>query len=276
MEDYVFDSVSSKEVTVLSKTRSRARHMEEIAEDPDVQLLTRTRFVGISEAWESDAEVDGLKVIEAAGRQCYESWSKPNPQTAKNADYIRSLITKGHYSVLEHVDVAFRIRKVSRVLSHQLVRHRHLCFSQRSERFVDEDDCTIIIPSIINDDPELRDAFLRSVRDARETYRYLKTKLREKLRDFPDKTLQKKMANEAARYVLPNATETRLVMSGNLRAWRHFVHMRSALAAGPEIRKLALKVLRILQDEYPAVFQDFHVKVGTDGTEYAESVHHEM
>ena len=106
---------------------------------------------------------------------------------------------------------------------------------------------------------------------SRAAYLDLLTKLEAKLEDQPTAVLRRKQARQAARAVLPNATETRIVVTGNYRAWRHFIAMRASEHADVEIRRLAIACLRQLTDVAPAVFADFDIAVLADGTEVATS-----
>lgn len=106
---------------------------------------------------------------------------------------------------------------------------------------------------------------------ARAAYQRLVEHFRQRFADVADPGLRRKMARQAARSVLPNATETALVMTGNFRAWRHFIRMRTSPAADPEIRRVAVAVLKVLQHEAPAVFGDFRITRAPDGSEAAEA-----
>jgi thymidylate synthase (FAD) len=221
-------------------------------------------------AWETDAD-GGQALAEFAGRACYESWHKPNPATATNAGYLRHILEVGHLSVLEHGSVTFYLRGVSRSLTHELVRHRHLSFSQLSQRYVPERDAAMVEPDVIAADPELHARFVAATDSAVAAYTELLEELEHKLADSPDATLRRKQARQAARSVLPNATDTRIVVTGNYRAWRHFVAMRASEHADVEIRALAVAVLRELQRIAPNAFADFEVVSLPDGTEFAAS-----
>jgi thymidylate synthase (FAD) len=172
-------------------------------------------------------------------------------------------------SVIEHSVASFYIRGVSRALTHEIVRHRHFSYSQRSTRYVDESDCNFIVPDCIADDPEALKIFEEAVLTCQEAYRRLCEVLERKFADVEDRTLRRKMVRQAARSVLPNATETALVMTGNFRAWRHFIRLRASRYADPEIRRLAIVILRELQRVAPAVFGDFQIIPLPDGTEEA-------
>ncbi|CAN5148111.1 FAD-dependent thymidylate synthase [soil metagenome] len=236
-----------------------------------VQLLAKTEFTAPPDVpWSTDAE-GGPALVEFAGRACYQSWDKPNPRTATNAGYLQHIIDVGHFSVLEHASVSFYITGISRSCTHELIRHRHFSYSQLSQRYVPEQDSQVVLPPGIEDDPDLRALFLEAADASRAAYTELLTRLEDKLADVPNATLRRKQARQAARAVLPNATETRIVVTGNYRAWRHFVAMRASEHADVEIRRLAITCLRQLTDIAPAVFADFEITTLADGSEVATS-----
>ena len=236
-----------------------------------VQLIAKTEFAAPPDVpWSTDAE-GGQALTEFAGRACYQSWSKPNPKTATNAAYLRHIIDVGHFSVLEHASVSFYITGVSRSCTHELIRHRHFSYSQLSQRFVPERDSQVVLPPGIEDDPELQRLFFAAADASRDAYAALLARLEAKFADEPNAVLRRKQARQAARAVLPNATETRIVVSGNYRAWRHFIAMRASEHADVEIRRLAIACLRELADLAPAVFADFEISTLADGSEVATS-----
>lgn len=235
-----------------------------------VQVIAKTEFLAPPDVpWSTDAD-GGPALVEFAGRACYQSWSKPNPHTATNADYLRHIIDVGHFSVLEHASVTVYITGISRSCTHELIRHRHFSYSQLSQRYVPEHDSQVVVPPGI-DDPELRQIFIDAVDASRATYTELLAKLQAKFADQPNASLHRKQARQAARAVLPNATETRIVVTGNYRAWRHFIAVRASEQADLEIRRLAITCLRELVDLAPAVFADFEIATLADGTEVATS-----
>lgn len=274
------------------------------------QLIARTEFTPPADmSWETDAE-GGQALAEFAGRSCYRSWSKPNPATATNAGYLRHILEVKHGSVLEHASVTFYITGVSRSLTHELVRHRHLQFSQLSQRFVSGRDAVMVEPAVIAEDPELHKKFVAATRTSLTAYAELLTALETRFEPltkvdlscpacgqamgyqafsggregycvtcedaFPvhaplSRTDARKQARQAARSVLPNATETRIVVTGNYRAWRHVIALRATAAADVEIRALVVEVLRQLQVIAPNVFGDFVITTLDDGTEVASS-----
>ena len=236
-----------------------------------VHLIAQTEFTPPEDVpWETDAD-GGQALVEFAGRACYQSWSKPNPRTATNAGYISHIVDVGHFSVLEHASVSFYITGVSRSCTHELIRHRHFSYSQLSQRYVPEHDARVVLPPGLDDDPELQRIVLAAADASRRAYDEVLTRLEEKLAETPNAVLRRKQARQAARSVLPNDTETRIVVTGNYRAWRHFIAMRASEQADTEIRRLAIACLRELTSVAPAVFADFQIAVLADGTEVATS-----
>ncbi len=238
---------------------------------PKVQLIAKTEFFppdGVP--WTTDAD-GGQALAEFAGRACYQSWTKPNPATATNAGYIKHIIEVGHLSVLEHGSVSFYLTGISRSLTHELIRHRHFSYSQLSQRYVPERNAAMVEPDVIANDPELHEKFLAAAQASVDAYNELLKGLEEKFSDVPSATLRRKQARQAARAILPNATETRIVVTGNYRAWRHFIAMRATEHADVEIRALAVECLRQLQKAAANVFADFTISALPDGTEVASS-----
>lgn len=188
---------------------------------------------------------------EFAGRACYQSWSKPNPETRETRDYVKSIIEKEHFSVLEHGSVTFYVTGVSRSLTHELIRHRHLSFSELSQRFVDVKTAEPVLPPAIRGLSTLEWELQDSMADAKGCYGYLADELSG---EYPD--LTRKQVREAARAVMPNMTETRIVVTANHRAWREFLYKRWNVAADVEIRDLAGEMLRYLRDLAPSIYED--------------------
>jgi len=236
-----------------------------------VQVIAATQFFPpVDVPWSTDAD-GGEALAEFAGRACYQSWTKPNPATATNAGYLRHILEVGHLSVLEHGSVTFYLTGVSRSLTHELIRHRHFSYSQLSQRYVPERDAAVVEPDVIAGDPELHAEFAAASEAALASYTKLLEGLEKKYADEPNATLRRKQARQAARAVLPNATETRIVVTGNYRAIRHFVAMRASEHADTEIRALAVAVLRAVQGVAAGAFADFAITELPDGTEIASS-----
>lgn len=237
----------------------------------NVELIASTQFNPPSTVdWDTDA-VDAEALVEFAGRACYETFDKPNPRTASNAAYLRHIMEVGHMALLEHTSATLYVRGISRSAAHELVRHRHFSFSQLSQRFVHSEEAEVVLPPVIDEDPELRRLMLRAVDESRFVYRELLDALEEKLVDEPNALLRRKQARQAARAILPNATESRIVVTGNFRTWRHFIGMRATEHADVEIRTLAVTCLKILREQAPVLFGDFQISELGDGSEMAVS-----
>ena len=194
--------------------------------------------------WLTDADALG----EAAGRLCYKSFNRPNPNTARNADYMANILRQGHESVLEHASVTFLVQGVSRALLAELTRHRHLSFSVVSQRYVDYAGTEPVIPPALRGtegEAQLRSEYSRAVDRYEELVRELKAA-----------GLPRKQAREAARAVLPNAAPVDMVVTGNLRAWRDVLRKRWHVAADAEIREFARLVLIQLRGIAPNSVQD--------------------
>ncbi len=254
-----------------------------IVREPRVYLVGRQtvdqqaidRFLadhGLS--WQTDTEVGAEVLCEMAGRVCYMSFGKGRKT---NTEYLGHIINVQHGSVLEHAVWSFVVVGVSRTLTHELVRHRAgFGYSQLSQRYVDESDCDFVEPDCIADDPELHTIWEQSVRQSHEAYCRLVDGLARKFADVPEATLRRKLARQAARSVLPNATETKIFITGNARAWRHFIELRANEHAEVEIRRLAVMILRELQREAPAIFGDYSIEKLADGTEVAHTEHRKV
>jgi thymidylate synthase (FAD) len=256
-----------------------------IITEPEVYLVGKqviedaelSRFLadhGVS--WESDSDVPAEVLTETAGRLCYLSFARPRP--GGNSTYLTHIKEVGHGSVLEHAVWNFIFVGISRSLTHELVRHRAgFSYSQLSQRYVDESIAEYVEPDIIANDPELHAVWLEAVKTTHAAYMKLAEKLNEKLADpkaaaaamLPpdaDRTTRRKTARQAARSVLPNATETKIFVTANARAIRHFLEQRGSSFAEPEIRKLAGKLLDIVQRDSPHLFGDYEKKPLPDGT----------
>jgi thymidylate synthase (FAD) len=254
-----------------------------VLREPGVYLVGRQvldeaaveRFLddhGVS--WTTDTEVGGEALAEAGGRLCYMSFGKGR---RSNQEFLSHILEVGHGSVLEHAVWNFVVTGVSRSLTHELVRHRAgFAYSQLSQRYVNESEAPFIEPDCIAGDPALDALWRESVEHSRRAYDALVAGLEHKFGHVEDRTLRRKMARQAARSVLPNATETRVFLTANARALRHFIEMRGSREADEEIRKLALKMLEILQAESPNLFGDYVVETLSDGTRVASTPHRKV
>ena len=228
-------NVVDLKVTHLGSTYGDLFAMEELTGDPHYEQFNR---------------LGSEHLMEFAGRSCYQSFHRPNPYTEDIGDYLTHIIEQGHESVLEHASVSFYIEGVSRSLTHELVRHRHFSYSQLSQRFVDESDLDIVLPPAAGIDTLEGQAIYSTAESCEYDYRRLVKELQE------TRGLPRKQAREAARAVLPNCTETKIVVTGNHRAWRDFLKKRLAPGADAEIRRLAETVLDKLSRDYPEIYQD--------------------
>lgn len=187
-----------------------------------------------------ETPIDGaeiLKRIEKAGRTCYKSEDRITDESAKV--FVRKLIERWHESVLEHESIAVRFI-CDRGISHEIVRHRLASYSQESQRYVRyNDDIEFINPHMPN--AKAHEAWQELCERAEETYKEL---------------LSYGVQPEQARSVLPNSTKTEIVMTANLREWRHFLKLRTAKAAHPQMRELTVPLLKELQERIPVVFDD--------------------
>ena len=243
---------------------------------PQVKAIAWTHFEAPDDVpWDTDAG-GGQALAEFAGRACYQSWSKPNPATATNAGYLRHILEVGHLSVLEHGTVTFYLTGVSRSFTHELIRHRHFSYSQLSQRYVDESNACFVVPPAVIGDEKLEAAWRAQVESAQQTYVSLVEQLMERYGWVSDRVHRRKMAREAARAVLPNATETKIVVTGNARAWRTMLELRSSEGAEMEIRRFAVATLRLLQQEAPGFFSDFVIYVADDRREAARVEYHKV
>lgn len=252
----------------------------EIIREPKVALLAKQEYLGHPDIdWQSDSDNDPQQLAEFAGRLCYLSFGKEAEVVGghktiqgrtTNKEYMRNLLEVKHGSVLEHVVFTFLFEGISRALTHELVRHRAgFGFSQLSQRFVDESNIGFVLPPEIQTGTPAFEIWKEACENALEWYRKLLAQVAEQVADEPKATMRRKRARQAARSVLPNSAETKIVVTANARAWRHFIELRASPAADAEIRKLAIAVLRLLLPEAPEIFGDFKVEHLDDGTETA-------
>ena len=255
------------------------RRQLKIIREPRVYLVGRQtldgpaieRFLGDHGAsWKTDTEVGAEALAEMAGRVCYMSYGKGRKT---NREFIGHLLEVGHGSVLEHAVWSFLITGVSRSFTHELIRHRHFSYSQLSQRYVDESDSDFVEPDVIANDPELHAVWCEAVNATRHAYERLIAGLEKHFTDVPDKTLRRKLARQSARSVLPNATETKIFMTGNARALRHFIELRGSEHADVEIRRVAVELLSILQRESPSLFGDYTLEALGDGSFATRTAH---
>jgi thymidylate synthase (FAD) len=254
----------------------------QIVHQPRVTVLARQQFEYPEHIrWESDSDVPGEVVAEFAGRLCYLSFGEDAglegghraiPGRTTNASYLANILQVKHGSVLEHAVWTLLLEGVSRSLTHELVRHRAgFGFSQLSQRYVDESEIAFVLPPEIDEGTRAFELWAEGCGQALEGYRALLQELTEQVGSDGPATMRKKRARQAARALLPNCAETKIVVTGNARAWRHFVEMRGSGSADVEIRRLAAAVLLELREEAPNLFGDMHLVPHGDGTYTVET-----
>jgi thymidylate synthase (FAD) len=201
------------------------------------------------------------EVIYASARQCYSKLSagqifdeRNNIDSQKVKDFITHLKKRGHLSPLEHVNFTFAIEGISRACTHQLVRHRLASYSQQSQRYVSMDDFKFIIPPEIQKDKEAESRFLSIIEDLKKSYHDLRQILEKNTK------LNKEQINQDLRFILPNAAETKIVVTMNVRELLHFFAERLCLRAQWEIRALAAKMLVLCSEVLPEVFSETGAK----------------
>jgi thymidylate synthase (FAD) len=249
----------------------------EVFREPRISLIARPQFLEpahLAVQWIGDAS-GGERLAEYAGRLCY--MSQHNPIKRSTAEYLENIKKQGHGSVLEHAVYVLLIEGISRSCSHELVRHRAgFGYSQLSQRYVDESHAAFVMPPAMIGDGKLEAEWEKQVTEAQAAYVRAVEGLMERYAWVADKVHRRKMAREAARSVLPNATEVKIVVSGNARAWRTMLELRCGEGAELEIRRMAIACLRALQREAPSLFSDFEVYVADDKQESARVTYHKV
>jgi thymidylate synthase (FAD) len=217
-------------------------------------------------AFATDTEIPAEILNEIAGRTCYMSFGKGRKS---NREYLENILESKHGSVLEHAVWNLLITGVSRSLTHELVRHRAgFGYSQLSQRYVDESEAKYVIPPLYQESSELLELWQKAIECARKAYAELAEAtvryVQESHPEIPARD-RRKWARQAARSVLPNACETKIFVTGNARAWRHFLEQRGSPHAEAEIRRLAVEVAKVLKQESPNLFGDIEITNGADG-----------
>ena len=189
-----------------------------------------------------------MRKIERAGRVCYKSEANITDDSAEK--FIRGIIKRGHESVIEHASVSFKI-VCDRGVTHELVRHRIASYSQESTRYCDYGagkfggELTFIKPCFWDDDDENFQLWLSTMELLEKNYLAMRAN---------------GAKPEEARSILPNSLKTEIFVTMNLREWRHFLRLRTAKAAHPQMRQVALKIFDILNEKLPAIFGDIEIK----------------
>lgn len=212
---------------------------------------------------------DGERLIASAAKLCYSpvgiSSIEENLDRENMEKFLELLVDLGHESPIEHVNFTFAVEGVSRTLTHQLVRHRIASYSQQSQRYVKLDQFEYIIPPSIEGNPEAKRLFIEAMEKDQEYYNritqilfdgYYKEYIKEGLSQREARQKSEKQAIEDARYVFPNACETKIVFTMNARTLLNFFRLRSCNRAQWEIRRLAIEMLKLVKGVYPTLFKN--------------------
>jgi thymidylate synthase (FAD) len=209
-----------------------------------VELIAVTRYLR--------GEGTPEELLEHAGRICYRSASRGEP-----GKFIQARVSEGHESIIEHANASFEISGISRACSHQLVRHRLASYSQESQRYVEMSDPEWALPPEMLENDEAMAIWKDFAGDVTEAY--------EALRELGIK-------KEDARFVLPNAAATRIIVTMNFRELLHFFRIRISRAAQWEIRDVGVRMLELVYAQAPSVFADIRSALRERYPEFFEGV----
>lgn len=198
---------------------------------------------------ELESEINGediLKTIEKVGRVCYKSEDRTTEESAKR--FVESLMKRGHESVIEHVSLSVRV-VCDRGVTHEIVRHRVASYAQESTRYCNygkdkfDNELTFINPCFWtgDEDKDKKDIWINTMKNIEKQYLEL---------------LKIGATPEEARSILPNSLKTEIIITMNLREWRHFFKLRTSNAAHPQMRQVAFMILEIFKEKVPVIFDD--------------------
>lgn len=257
----MIELVYAPEVTIISRSRLGDDFVAWVRSRPEVERASGTPLVALFEAYMSGtATLD--HIVEYAGRKCYRSWAAGR----SHAGYIKHVLEERHGNVFEHATFSLDIAGVSRSLTHELVRH-HTGFSvsQESQRFIDMSQPRFVVPPDILalNSPSLLEEFAADCEVDVQRYAYWRDKL---------SSTDRKSRNGAARWKLPNATETTLIGTFNLREFRNVLEQRGSLAADAEIRRLSIAMLEVVRPIAPHSLGDIY-QIKDEGEPYLSVLH---
>ena len=227
--------------------------------EPSVTLLAHTVINDdeIAELMDIQPQsTDAETLVTFAGRSCYESWHRPRPETYRDKDYIdRTIFKYRHGSILEHATATLYFTGVSRAFLTELTRHRHLSFSVRSQRFVNEAGANIVLPPIYrSNNAEPGTALAKAAELLEGIAQDLDSHYEGLVVEAGEDGHGRKQAREAARSILPNMTETKMVVTGNLRAWLQVIERRTAPDADAELQEVMSMARDVLKPLAPSIF----------------------
>ena len=215
---------------------------------------------------------DSSQLCKTAGQTCYMSFGIKRTTNENAAKYFERLTSAGHGSVLEHSNFSFLLYGISRSVTHELVRHRHLGFSQVSQRYVSGSVLRFVERPEYQSEEGLHRLFEERADGAAAGYEAMANRLLERqeggasMLSADYKTDARKKVQQTARSLLPNETEAPMVCTGNVRALRHVVEMRADAHAESEIRNLAVRIFLCLVTADPILFGDYEIGKLPDGT----------
>ena len=216
---------------------------------------------------------DGAQLCKIAGQVCYMSFGRMRSMNAQAKRYFDNLKSSGHGSVFEHANYSLLFYGISRSVTHELIRHRAgIGFSQLSQRYVGGRTLRFVERPEYQNDDFLHNQFLQRIERGADEYTMLTNRLLEmqkagtSILSAEAKTDLLKKVRQSARSVLPNETETVIVVTGNARAWRHVIEERASAHAEVEIRELALRAFLCLRQADPVLFDDYTIEHLSDGT----------
>lgn len=203
----------------------------------------------------TDKVMPAEELVEVAGRICYMSFGeRQSPRV--NSEYIENLIYQGHESVLEHVSWTFLLTGVSRAFTHQLVRHRvGFAYSQLSQQYYDESEADVVAPKNF-ENSELSRSWMDSLKRSMSVYKSLISSLSSGLDSQKERNRE---VRSAARSVLPNAIEAKIVVTANARALRHFFDVRGSIEGDWEMRDVSVQIYKLVSKDAPSIFSDFSI-----------------
>lgn len=218
---------------ILDAWKDHTRQDFSLHDAPQAYTDLKNLALGVKNSIPDDSDIKPHPLMPAVfgGRVCYDSHHLPNPDTAQPGAYLNNIVAQNHWSVLEHAHFNFYLEGVSRSLTHELVRHRHLSFSQESQRYVAQPPRVVVPPNATADEEH---GILYCSAYVYEQYKALDQGL------LGGKTgLTRKQQREKSRAVLPNCFATNIMVSGNLRSWLEFLQKRLSPAADAEMQQVA-------------------------------------
>jgi thymidylate synthase (FAD) len=244
---------------------------------PKIYTIARPTFDAVEvyrflddelEEWRrTDDTQPAENVVEIAGRLCYMSFGARQSRR-DNHQYVQNLISQGHESVLEHVAWSFIITDISRSFTHQLVRHRiGFSYSQLSQQYHGEENFDTAIPEIVRINPELLQKWQEMTNASRVTYDNIISalKMQTLMPELSNKE-RNRLIRTAARGILPSNTLTKIMITANARAFRHFFSLRGDLEGDEEMRLVSALLFEIVSKDAPSMFDDFELGHLSDGS----------